>query len=263
MAHFSTPDDLPLTTDTKAAIQELLRTGVVYEISKGNVYRTLSADRTRLATILDPLDLVAQFDDVRGIAFVAVSAEAASSDEVELPVEREARFGASIATNGPGSTSNGAHNTDEAIGAAPVGPDEAWHHPLVRRQRLTLEQSLLLAILRRHYTEHEQTFGIGALEPTVSIDDLSPDLQIYLGPLGSESAEDKRVRDLLEQLHRHSIVSTLVDDQVKIRPLICHVANPTTLSTLIDHYRSLATVDLAGNSDATGEPAEPHRPQPR
>jgi hypothetical protein len=31
-----------------------------------------------------------------------------------------------------------------------------WSHPLIRRQRLTLEQTLLIAILRQHYIAHEQ-----------------------------------------------------------------------------------------------------------
>lgn len=221
----SPPADQPLTTEVKAAVQDLLRTGVVYETSKPKVYRRLLAHRARLAAVLDPLDLVARFDEVRGLVFVAVGAAAAQgpgdSEPTPAPIETE-----------PPATQD------------VVGPDEAWHHPLVRRQRLTLEQSLLVAILRRHYTQHEQSMGVGAVEPTVSIDDLLPDLQIYLGSLGSESAEDKRLRDLLDQLHRHSIVSSLDDDQVSIRPLICHVANPTTLSTLLDHYRSVAGPDV-------------------
>lgn len=224
----SPPPEQPLTTDLKAAVQDLLRTGVVYETSKPQVYRRLLAQRSRLAGILDPLDLVARFDEVRGLVFVAVGAVAAMSSEDHEPARPTA--------------------AEEPVGQPEtVGADEAWHHPLVRRQRLTLEQSLLLAILRRHYTEHEQSVGIGAMEPTVTIDDLLPDLQIHLGSLGSETAEDKRVRDLLDQLHRHGIVSTLDDDQVSIRPLICHVANPTTLSTLLDHYRSLGAEASAGD----------------
>lgn len=226
----SSPADQTLTAEVKAAVQDLLRVGVVYETSKPKVYRRLVAHRSKLAAILDPLDLVAQFDEVRGLVFVAVAATSPEDHEPAAPTAV----------------------VHEPIGQPEiVGPDEAWHHPLVRRQRLTLEQSLLLAILRRHYTEHEQSVGVGAMEPTVSIDDLLPDLQIYLGSLGSESAEDKRIRDLLDQLHRHSIVSSLDDDQVTIRPLICHVANPSTLSTLLEHYRSLAP------SEPVDNPAEP------
>ena len=37
-----------------------------------------------------------------------------------------------------------------------AGRDDDWSHPLVRRQRLTLEQSLLVALLREAFLLHEQ-----------------------------------------------------------------------------------------------------------
>lgn len=39
---------------------------------------------------------------------------------------------------------------------------DEWSHPLVRRQRLNLEQSLLVAILRQHFVAWEQESGTGA-----------------------------------------------------------------------------------------------------
>ena len=194
-----------ISTDLKAATQELLRTGVVYATSKPNVYRSLFASRSAVATVLAPLDLEARFDDTRGLCFVTVAPPPA----------------------------------DESAEGNNDGDD--WNHPLVRRQRLTLEQSLMLAVLRRLYTDPEQANGIGAVEPTVTIDELMAELQLFLGSIGSESAEEKRVRDLLDQLYKHGVVSAVKDDhQVSIRPLICHVANATTLTVLLEHYKNLA-----------------------
>jgi hypothetical protein len=42
--------------------------------------------------------------------------------------------------------------------------EEEWSHPLVRRQRLNLEQSLLIAILRQQFVAHEQQAGVGSSE---------------------------------------------------------------------------------------------------
>jgi len=38
-------------------------------------------------------------------------------------------------------------------------PDAEWSHPLVRRQRLNLEQSLVVALLRQAFLLHEQEAG--------------------------------------------------------------------------------------------------------
>lgn len=108
-----------------------------------------------------------------------------------------------------------------------------WSHPLVRRQRLNLEQSLLIAILRQHFIAHEQESGTGALA-MVAVDDLIPQLQVYLGDLGSDARERTRVIGLLDQLKAHGVV-TAPDPQfrVTIRPIIAHLANPENLQALL------------------------------
>lgn len=230
------PTIAPIDAELRSAVQELLRAGVVYATSKPNVHRTLRAHETAVVSILAPLDLLPRFDDVRGLVFVAVSATGATGHSE-----------ADVTTNG----ANGSLSGDPA-GDPSVQADEAWSHPLVRRQRLTLEQSLLLAILRRRYTEHEMTVGVGAAEPTVVLDELIGELQVYLGAIGSETAEDKRVNDLLDQLQRHGVVSTVVDDQVSIRPLICHVADPGSLALLLSHYRAVAAGRGGDGADGPG-----------
>jgi hypothetical protein len=127
------------------------------------------------------------------------------------------------------------------IAAAQVfeSDEDEWSHPLVRRQRLNLEQSLLIAILRQHFIVHEQEAGVGASEARVSLDDLLPRLRDYLGDPGSDSQEDKRLRNLLEQLKVHGIVSEIdTSDQVTIRPIIAHLANPKNLQNLLHAYRA-------------------------
>ena len=51
-----------------------------------------------------------------------------------------------------------------------------WQHPLVRRQRMNLEQSLMVAILRQHFVAHELEAGIGDKKAIVHLDDLLPQL---------------------------------------------------------------------------------------
>lgn len=109
-----------------------------------------------------------------------------------------------------------------------------WSNPLVRRQRLSLEQSLLIAILRQHFIACEQESGTGASLALVAVDELIPQLQVYLGDLGSEARERTRIITLLDQLKGHGVVSAPdTHDRVIIRPIIAHLANPENLQALL------------------------------
>jgi hypothetical protein len=118
-----------------------------------------------------------------------------------------------------------------------------WTHPLVRRQRLNLEQSLLVSILRQHFVVYEQEAGTGAGEALVAVDELIPQLQVYLGDLNSDAKERTRVIQLLDQLKGHGLVSTLdAHDRVTIRPIIAHLANPENLQALLAWLREQVAV---------------------
>lgn len=136
--------------------------------------------------------------------------------------------------------------------AAPEEGDDEWSHPLIRRQRLTLEQSLLVAILRQQFVAHEIEAGIGAADAHMLLEDLIPHLQAYLGDLGSDAQERKRLLTLLEQLKGHGLVSD-VDQQerVTIRPIIVHLANPENLTQLIRSLREIADEQSESDSSVT------------
>ena len=135
-----------------------------------------------------------------------------------------------------------------------AGPtDDEWSHPLVRRQRLNLEQSLLIAILRQQFIAHEQEAGLGARDALVSLEDILPQLQTYLGSLGSDTLEQKRLRGLLEQLRGYGVVSEIDrHDQFSIRPIIAHLANPESLVNLLQAFRREAGSSSSEDSGAAG-----------
>lgn len=126
------------------------------------------------------------------------------------------------------------------VESAGATPDEAWAHPLVRRHRLTLEQSLLVAILRQAHVVQEIESGIGVREVRVSLDDLLAQLHAFLSDTGSDARNRQRLLTLLDQLKPHGIVSEPdVHGEVTIRPLITRLANPETLTALLAHFRGL------------------------
>ena len=134
------------------------------------------------------------------------------------------------------------------------GVEGEWSHPLVRRQRLNLEQSLLIAVLRQQFVAHEQQAGVGSTEALVALEDLLPQLQLYLGDLGSDAQEEKRLRNLLEQLKVHCIVSEPDEhNRVAIRPIIAHLASPENLHSLLGAFRREASGSQR-QDDSTGRP---------
>lgn len=144
-----------------------------------------------------------------------------------------------------------------------VRPDETpeqdeWSHPLVRRQRLNLEQSLLVAILRQHFVAREQESGTGAGQAQIAVDDLLPQLQIYLGDPGSESKERTRLLTLLDQLKGHGLVTSPdAHERIVIRPIIAHLADPVNLQALLTWLREqIARQTAPDNASEKGSSEE-------
>ena len=201
------PEAVPATPQPlRRALQELLKMGLLEQASKPQLFRHIAIDTARVNALLEPLDLQVRVDDLRGLAYVAVA---------------------------PGWQAGDAEDDDE------------WTHPLVRRQRLTLEQSLLLAVLRREFLQREQEGGLG-VAVQLGLDGLLPQLEIYLGATGSDMQDRKRLLELLDKLRAHGVVSEVdAQDQLTIRPMIVHLANPENLQALLVHLRELFMCCLA------------------
>ena len=221
VADHNAPPATPITPTTpvalRRAVQELLKNGVLEQAAKPHLFRQIASDTVRVNAQLEPLDLQVRVDDVRGLAFVAIPPN--------------------YQPDGDGSD----------------GSDDEWTHPLVRRLRLTLEQSLLLAILRREFLQREQEGGLG-VPVRLAIDSLLPQLDIYLGSTGSDMQERKRLATLLESLRGHGVVSEVdAQESITLRPMIVHLANPQNLQALLQHLRALAPQSGTG-ADTLQEP---------
>lgn len=191
----------------REALQALLSDGLLEQAHKPNLYRTAMHELPQLNTLLEPLDLQARVDDVRGLVFLRVWRD------------------------------------DQAT------VEEDWSHPLVRRQRLTLEQSVLLAFLRQLFVSHEQEAGLGDSNAWVAVDELVALMSGVMGDSGSESKEKNRLLTLLNQLKAHGVVTDPDSHgRVQIRPLIAHLANPETLDALLQQLLE-QTADTENRED--------------
>jgi hypothetical protein len=182
------------SAEVKEVTQELLKHGYIEETPGSNLFRRAMTHEGEISAALEPLDLALRLDSHRGVAFLGV-AQAAKEY---------------------------------------TGSDEGWAHPLVRRQRLTLEQSLLIALLRQAFVMHEQESGVGQNAATIAVDELLPQFMAYAGDSGSDAKNESRLLSLLDQLKTHGIVSEVdKKHEVVIRPLIAHLANPDSLAALL------------------------------
>lgn len=187
-------DGVRTPQSVKKVVQELLKHGLVEEDGKRDSFRVAAANERAIATALEPLDLEMRLDGHRGIAFLAV------------------------------------------VKAAPdcAEDDSEWTHPLISRKRLTLEQSLVAALLRQAFVIHEQEAGVGQSPAKIAVEDLLQQFLVYFGDSGSDRKNESRLLSVLDQLKPHGIVSEVDQKQeVTIRPLIAHLANPSSLAQLL------------------------------
>lgn len=182
------------SSEVKEATQELLRYGYIEAQLKPAYFRRAMSRQREIDAALEPLDLALRLDEHRGVAFLVI-AESAFDTSSDIP---------------------------------------DWSHPLVRRQRLTLEQSLLVAMLRQAFVLHEQEAGVGEAQAKVAVEDLVPEFRTYCGDSGSDAKDESRLSNLLDQLKTFGVVSEVdKNGEVTIRPLIAHLANPHSLTALL------------------------------
>lgn len=211
--------------DVRELTQELLKHGYLEESQKPVLFARAIAHEREIQTALEPLDLTLRLDTHRGVAFLAV-AESADDDRIEQ-----------------GSEQN------------------EWSHRLVRRQRLTLEQSLLVALLRQAFVLHEQESGVGHNDAKIGLDELLPQFLAYFEDSGSDAKNESRLSNLLDQLKTYGIVSEVDKNlEVTIRPLIAHLASPESLKSLLKVLKEKAAAD--NNTEPLDRPLASSKEQP-
>lgn len=211
-----------LSSICKKALQELMRKGWLEQHEKPEMYAQLMINLEQVNHHLSIFDLVARIDETRGLIYTLVKFD---EDRVSEDSSVDNLIGITKPSN--------------------IIEQEAWSHPFVRRQRLTLEQSLLLAILRQRFVEVEQQQGIGHQAIYVDLDDLIGQFFVYLQSSGSERKDEERIILLLKQLAEHGIVGKVNEQgRVLIRPLIVHLANPESLALFLMQLIGLKPTDI-------------------
>ena len=134
---------------------------------------------------------------------------------------------------------------------------DSWSHPLVRKKPLTLEQSLVVAILRQYYITYELDHGQGAANISIGLEELLALVNTYYGNNGSESADQKRLTETMNKLKEQGIVSAINKyDQITIRPIIVHIANHENLTLLLKAMKEKTNDKLEEQADIQQQSVE-------
>ncbi|MDD2661306.1 MAG: DUF4194 domain-containing protein [Methylococcales bacterium] len=110
---------------------------------------------------------------------------------------------------------------------------------LITRRTLSLYDTLLLLVLRKHYQERETT---GEQKIIIDVEKIEANLSPFL-PLTNSSKSDRRQLDaaLKKMTERHILSSVRGnDDRFEITPIIRYVVNAEFLESMAAEYQQLA-----------------------
>lgn len=117
-------------------------------------------------------------------------------------------------------------------------PDEDEPVSLISRRTLTLYDTLLLLVLRKHFQERESS---GEQQIFVDIEQVESLLTPFL-PLTNSSRSDRRaLNGALEKMKERKIVSLSNDNErLEITPVIRYVVNADFLQEMFGRYQTLS-----------------------
>ncbi len=130
------------------------------------------------------------------------------------------------------------------------GDDDPNHVTLINRRTLTLYETLLLLVLRKHYQERETT---GERKVVVDLAQIEARLTPFL-PLTNNSRLDRsKLAGALNRLAERKIVASMrgEEERFEITPAIRYLVNADFLEQLLAEYRALA--GASENGGHTGD----------
>jgi len=121
---------------------------------------------------------------------------------------------------------------------------------LITRRTLSLYDTLLLLVLRKHYQERQAS---GEQSIHIDVDHIESRLSPFLPLTTSTRSERRRLSGALDKMVERRVLMRVRGDEERfeITPVIRYVVNAQALEHLLEHYRSL--IGPAGGITGEGE----------
>lgn len=134
------------------------------------------------------------------------------------------------------------------LNAQPAGGSDADEEDvaaLISRRTLTVYDTLLLIVLRKHFLDRETA---GDARIRIDVAQVESLLMPFLPLTGSTTSDRRRLNGAVESMKRRKILSAVrgEDERVEISPVIRYVVNAEYLEHLVQEYRRLAEEAHAG-----------------
>lgn len=124
---------------------------------------------------------------------------------------------------------------------------------LINRRTLSLYDTLLLLVLRKHYQERERA---GEQRVIIDIERIESHLTPFLPLTNNSKADRKKLNSALDKMAERYILSAIrgESERYEITPVIRYVVNAAFLEAMLEEYERLAL--NAGTSPANKEEAD-------
>lgn len=123
--------------------------------------------------------------------------------------------------------------------------DDEDHTTLISRRTLSVYDTLLLIVLRKHFLDRETG---GDIRIRIDMAQIEALLMPFLPITGSTSGDRKKLNGAVDGMKRRKILNAVrgEDERVEISPVIRYIVNAEYLEHLLEEYRRLAEEARAG-----------------
>ena len=201
--------------DARRVLVHLMRQGSVMASQKSKLFELLCRHESAIRKHLSEVYLRLVLDQKMGVAFVA-SADY-QTDISDLNVE-------------PGSEGNSENQDDPEL-------DEST--TLIPKRTLSLYDTLILLVLRKHYQDRESA---GEQKITIDIERLESYLTPFLPITDHASKDRKKLLARVKEMVKRKVLSTIrgAEDRYEITPIIRYVVSASFLESMLAEYTLLA-----------------------
>ncbi|MAR93287.1 MAG: hypothetical protein CML06_20775 [Pseudomonadales bacterium] len=206
----SSDSDMP--HDARRVLVHLMRQGSVVASQKPKLFEQLCRYELAIRKHLSEVYLQLVLDQKSGVAFVA-----------------------SIASEHVGNVD------DDGLEDEATDSDESA--TLIPKRTLSLFDTLILLVLRKHYQDRESA---GEQKITIDIERLESYLTPFLPITDHASKDRKKLLVRVKEMVKRKVLSTIrgEEDRYEITPIIRYVVNAGFLETMLAEYTALAQEQL-------------------
>lgn len=206
------PGDSEMPHDARRVLVHLMRQGSVMASQKPKLFEQLCRYELAIRKHLSEVYLQLVLDQKSGVAFVA-SATSEYADDFE----------------------------DDDLGDEKSDSEEST--TLIPKRTLSLFDTLILLVLRKHYQDRESA---GEQKITIDIERLESYLTPFLPITDHASKDRKKLLVRVKEMVKRKVLSTIrgEEDRYEITPIIRYVVNASFLETMLTEYTALAQEQL-------------------